>query len=947
MLRVGPVTFIATLLAASVPACAQAGNLVEGARVSLVPPAPATEAAAQTLADLASEQWVGWEPAPAGDLHILVEWDGWAPLDVVACHWRHMPARYSVEVRVAGGWERVAQVAGNAVRDHKIALHQFPTARARALRLLITEPLEATAGVSLRALEAYAKADPPAPVAAFLARETPQLLESRDSIRRWRIQQAGLPLDEELLAREIPAWEPIPASAYGGQETGRVVNERSAAHGALRAELCARYAQTGRREYAERAWDVLATLIDHYDRWQAFRFVGRDWQAVTFQEPGYLLSSLPQEYERIAEALDNARKLRVLYFLLDVADFQYRAILEFTPLPDQVTSRSDLYNWVPNSIGGLAMTSVMLREFPQAAGWIAACDERFPGFFKDVFFLPDGTWWECSPAHHVYVLRGLYPYALAKHLLGEPIWEQRYYGLSLADTFEALAKTATPLGEYPSLNDSTGSDAPMRSEYGSLVEAATIMRRGDILAAWQAQPRWPDIPTIRPRSVTVAPPEYTSVNLAAAGMAVMRDGWDTEDAWLLLDYGPHGGSHGQLDKLGVIMFDDGHQWLPDAGCAPHYSIFPEQWSWHRQTIAHNTVLVDDRSQEPTEGRLIAWHSEDALDFVCAEHDGYPSGEGPMTIAADEETTLTIRPRELTPFRVALVELVSDSGERTVLVPEAATLAGAQVVEDAGAPQGRAIEFREPDATASWAVAPLAGPRQVRVFATGRAGSQDSIWVDLGNARIGQVDLPDRVWEWVEGVGGGATRHRRAVVHPRGEYFLIHDTVTASDGGSHLAEFLLHVYGEPAGQQPGRLLFRHGELGLAVCSPLIGAEPVTIEQGLCGGLQRDRWRGEGYPGKGDPGWLYIPWLRLPTRLTPEAPRADLFVVVQAFRGLAPPELRVEEVAPADGLGVGLRITMGETEDLYRSPASGGGTARFVRTRAGQEVLRRDLGPAAQP
>ncbi|MBD3291504.1 MAG: hypothetical protein GF393_01160, partial [Armatimonadia bacterium] len=763
------------------------------------------------LADVAGKDWVGWEPAREQEMQFRIEWEAPRTLETVACHWRHLPADYTVEVETADGPQCVATVLGNTVRDHKIRLHRFPAVAATVLRITATRPVDAEAGVSLRGLEAYALADPPAPVAAFLARETPQLLESPGTFAAWRAEHADDPLDEDLLAREIPTWEPITSTQYSGTEQGREHNILSGKRASLRSSLAFRHAQTGHPEYAERAWDVFEAIFEHYDRWQALRFRGREWQAVTFQEPGYMLNSFPQQYERVAEALTDEQKLRALYFIMDVADYQYRALLEFTPVHEDVDERTDIYNWVPNSMGALAMTAVMLDDFPQADVWIDAIDARFPGLFRDVFFLEDGTWWECSPAHHVYVTRGMFPYALAKHLRGEPIWNEQYYDLSYADTLEALAKTATPFGEYPSVNDSTGHDAPIRSSYSRIVYAATMMGRGDILRALKSPPRWPDIPAVEQREITLEDPDYTSVNMAASGMAVMRDGWGAEDAYLLLDYGPHGAYHGHYDKLSFLIVDDGHHWIPDAGCAPHYSVFPEQREWHVQTVAHNTVLIDGKSQDRGVGRLLAWSHDQQVDFACAEHDL--------------------------------------------------------------------------------------------------------------NA-------------------GGSVTHRRAILHPRGEYFLVYDRVAATDGAEHLAEFLLHVYGEPVGQEPGRLLFRHQGKDLALHSPQIGEEPITMEQGLCGGLKVNEWDGPGYPGKGDPGWLYIPYFRLPQTLTAEAPRADYIAVIQAFEGQDLPEISVEQLGAEGNLGPGVRVSTAGGEDVFRWTADEAGV-RYERRAGGELTLERSF------
>ena len=300
-------------------------------------------------------------------------------------------------------------------------------------------------------------------------------------------------------------------------------------------------------------------------------------------------------------------------------------------------------------------------------------------------------------------------------------------------------------------------------------------------------------------------------------MAVLRDGWDRDDAYLILDYGPHGGGHGQLDKLTFILFDDGRQWIPDGADAPHYSIFPEQRTWHRQTVSHNTVLADGKSQQPAAGRLLSFAADDEISFVCA-----------------------------------------DSGQAYQHVLQT-----------------------------------------------------------------------------------------RTVLHPHGDYFLIHDVVETSGGEEHLLEWLLHVYGQAAGQRPGRLLFRHGAKGLAVYSSLIGDSPVRIEQGLCGGLERAKWTGAGYPGKGDPGWLYVPYLRLPVRLDSGRRRADAFVVLEAFQGESPPQRELQEIPASASAGPGLRIVSGDAEDVYWSAKAAPGQARFTRKQGQRTIIERsfNLAPRA--
>ena len=118
----------AGLLLATMAIGQQAGNSVSVADCVIQPPptgiSSSREAAAR-LADTADEQCVGWRPAAETPMTIELRWPDAVVMDVVACHWRRMPASYRVEVGDAGGWRSVAEVEDNKVLNDKISLHQF------------------------------------------------------------------------------------------------------------------------------------------------------------------------------------------------------------------------------------------------------------------------------------------------------------------------------------------------------------------------------------------------------------------------------------------------------------------------------------------------------------------------------------------------------------------------------------------------------------------------------------------------------------------------------------------------------------------------------------------------------------------------------------------------------------------------------------------------------
>lgn len=73
---------------------------------------------------------------------------------------------------------------------------------------------------------------------------------------------------------------------------------------------------------------------------------------------------------------------------------------------------------------------------------------------------------------------------------------------------------------------------------------------------------------------------------------------------LLMKYGVHGEGHGHFDKLHFSFFDAGREVVPDYGFSRWINIepkfggryLPENDTYAMQTIAHNTVVVDERSQ---------------------------------------------------------------------------------------------------------------------------------------------------------------------------------------------------------------------------------------------------------------------------------------------------------------------------------------------------------------
>lgn len=87
------------------------------------------------------------------------------------------------------------------------------------------------------------------------------------------------------------------------------------------------------------------------------------------------------------------------------------------------------------------------------------------------------------------------------------------------------------------------------------------------------------------------------------GVSILRTGRGDNITSLIYKYTSHGLSHGHYDKLNINLYNDGNEILQDYGAVRFIGIeqkfggryLPESKSYAAQTIAHNTIVVDETS----------------------------------------------------------------------------------------------------------------------------------------------------------------------------------------------------------------------------------------------------------------------------------------------------------------------------------------------------------------
>lgn len=249
----------------------------------------------------------------------------------------------------------------------------------------------------------------------------------------------------------------------------------------------------------------------------------------------------------------------------------------------------------------------------------------------------DGWEWEGSTYYHLFVLRA---YLLAHRGIA-PSDVDKTALRTIASMVRVLVEVAAPDGTLPALHDGPYDRLGVHLEVlevcalaGQLwastgletVEAHARSRAGadydgleDLLGGWFAGPPLPALETSR-----------SSRLFDDVGYAVLRS---PDGSWqAVLDAGPHGGSHGHLDKLGLYLYGPDGPWQPAPGVPPYASALRK--GYYARTLAHPTVQVDGLDQAESSGTIVSWSTTDGL---APTPTPTPSSVG-QTPTTDEETT---------------------------------------------------------------------------------------------------------------------------------------------------------------------------------------------------------------------------------------------------------------------------------------------------------------------
>lgn len=267
-------------------------------------------------------------------------------------------------------------------------------------------------------------------------------------------------------------------------------------------------------------------------------------------------------------------------FTDDIITDWYKSIVEHGR---RLRSQHMSGNWLIMEMNGLAHIGILYPELKEGKEWLSyAIKVLREELTRQIY--PDGFQYELTTGYHDVVLNNYQRFFRTAKAYGVEFPDE------LLTTLEGMAlinvMLMQPDGRLPDIND------------GSRAMVAEILAPKLEMFPDNQHIKWM-VTGGREGKI----PEYTSIALPYAGLAVMRTGWTASDSWVLFDGGPFGKAHQHEDKLTILFFTDGKLILTEAGNYAYDN--SEMRKYVLSTRGHNTIRINGMDQNRRTGYTFA------------------------------------------------------------------------------------------------------------------------------------------------------------------------------------------------------------------------------------------------------------------------------------------------------------------------------------------------------
>lgn len=398
------------------------------------------------------------------------------------------------------------------------------------------------------------------------------------------------------------------------------------------------YALTGNSAYATKAAEILRGYAERYDAYPEHKGVNRnDTGKVMGQRLSEAMWLIPliESYDYLYDspALTAADKQHIETQLIRpaIAFIRSKATDAEAAARDSRTPgwrtaapvKGSAANWLLFYNAATMMAGAVLGDANMKD--LAAADFRhllFNGIGSD------GMWEEGAIGYQFFAMSALTGGLETAARQGIDLWS--FDSSRMKRLYDSPLRYAYPDGSAPGINDS---GRVRFGDWSTMTYDYAYLRYGDPAYAFlvNASPRqlqtsqgvyFPTriyTPLPEPKAIT-----FPSTVFESLGYSILR----SPRTYALVDYGPHGGTHGHFDKLNLILFSTGTDGKGDEiGGEPRFHRYedPLHDEWTKATIAHNTLTVNESNQIVSEGKLLLF--EDTAPFKIMRAESTTSAPG--------------------------------------------------------------------------------------------------------------------------------------------------------------------------------------------------------------------------------------------------------------------------------------------------------------------------------
>ncbi|WP_241231327.1 heparinase II/III domain-containing protein [Sphingomonas koreensis] len=453
-----------------------------------------------------------------------------------------------------------------------------------------------------------------ASTAPALAQDAAPVLASTEAYRAMAADGARAPLFARELAAAKKAVEagiragidvPVPKDRGGGP-----THERHKANYKLIQMAGTLYRVTGDKRYADYVRDMLLAYAKLYPGLgthpaAANQVPGRlFWQSLN--DSVWLVHAI-QGYDAVRGDLTPADRKAI-------DDNVFHRMAAF--LTGEPTTFDRIHNHSTWANAGVGMTGYVLRDKLLVEQALKGSDRSGKvGFLRqlDLLFSPDGYYAE-GPYYQRYALQ---PFVVFAQAIEDNEPERGIFAYRDGIVLKAIriAVQTTYAGYFFPINDAMP-DKSLRTE--ELYQGVAIGYAASGDAGLLGIAEWQNKVALSPQGFAVArdlaagkakPFAFASALLRDGpegkdgALAILRSGAEDKAQVVVAKNTAQGMGHGHFDKLNWLLYDNGNAIVTDYGAARFLNIeakdggryLPENDSWAQQTIAHNTLAVNETS----------------------------------------------------------------------------------------------------------------------------------------------------------------------------------------------------------------------------------------------------------------------------------------------------------------------------------------------------------------